>query len=36
MNGEEDTYLVTDVQVVQYDAAAKIFTDIGTLQTDLG
>lgn len=35
MNGDEDTYLVTDVQVVQYDATAKIFNDIGTLMTDL-
>jgi ABC-type branched-subunit amino acid transport system substrate-binding protein len=35
MNGDEDTYMVTDVQVVQYDAVAKIFNDIGTLHTDL-
>lgn len=35
LNGEEDTYMATDVQVVQYDATAKIFNDIGTLHTDL-
>lgn len=35
LNGDTDTYLVTDVQVVQYDATAKTFTDVGTLQTDL-
>ena len=35
LNGDEDTYMVTDVQVVQYDATAKTFTDIGSLQTDL-
>jgi hypothetical protein len=35
MNGDQDTYMVTDVQVVQYDATAKIFNDIGTLHTDL-
>ena len=35
MNGDEDTYMVTDVQVVQYDATAKIFNNIGTLHTDI-
>jgi branched-chain amino acid transport system substrate-binding protein len=35
LNGEDDTYMVTDVQVVQYDAVAKIFNDIGVLHTDL-
>jgi ABC-type branched-subunit amino acid transport system substrate-binding protein len=35
MNGTDDTYLVTDVQVIQYDATAKTFTDVGSLLTDL-
>ena len=34
MNGEEDPYIVEAIQVVQYDAAAAIFTDIGDLNLD--
>jgi branched-chain amino acid transport system substrate-binding protein len=29
MNGEEDAYYSQDIQIVQYDAAAGFFTDIG-------
>ena len=29
MNGEEDAFYSQDVQIVQYDAAAGFFTDIG-------
>ena len=34
MNGEEDAFLVESTQIVQYDAAAKIFNDIGELITE--
>ncbi|MET0146052.1 MAG: ABC transporter substrate-binding protein [Ilumatobacteraceae bacterium] len=33
MAGEEDAYYAEDIQVIQYDAAAAIFNDIGTLNT---
>ena len=29
MNGEEDAFYSQDIQIVQYDAAAGFFTDIG-------
>jgi branched-chain amino acid transport system substrate-binding protein len=29
MNGEEDAYYSQDIQILQYDAAAGYFTDIG-------
>ena len=34
MNGEEDAYLVESMQIVQYDAAATIFNDVGELITE--
>ena len=34
MNGEEDAFLVESTQIVQYDAAAKIFNDVGELITN--
>ncbi len=34
MNGEEDPYIVEAIQVVQYDATAAIFNDIGDLNLD--
>lgn len=34
MNGEEDAFLVESTQIVQYDAAAAIFNDIGELITE--
>ncbi len=33
-NGEEDAFLVESTQIVQYDAAAKIFNDVGELITE--
>ena len=33
-NGEEDPYMFESLQVLQYDATAKTFTDIGTLISD--
>jgi hypothetical protein len=32
-SGEEDGYLVEDVQILQYDAAAKLMNDVGELIT---
>ena len=34
MNGVEDQFLAESLQVVQYDAETKLFTDIGELITD--
>ena len=34
MNGVEDPFLVESTQIVEYDAAAKIFNDIGELITE--
>ena len=34
MNGEEDPYIVEAIQVVQYDATAAIFNDIGDLSLE--
>ena len=39
MNGEEDAFYSQDIQIVQYDAAAGFFTDIGepySFETDPG
>ena len=33
MNGDEDAFLVESTQIMQYDAAAQIFNDIGELIT---
>ena len=33
-NGEDDPYLAETLQVMQYDATAKIFNDVGELITE--